>query len=72
MVERIFWIWKSKFKILKEQNWYSIEKQAIVPIACAVLHNFMNQEKVDDTFDNIDEAILRIGEDSSSGRGASP
>ena len=38
----------------------------MVPIAYAVLHNFMNQEKFDDTFDNIGEAVPHVGKGSSS------
>ena len=72
MVERTFWIWKSRFTILKKHNRYSIKKQAMVPIACVVLHNFMKQEKVNDTFDNTGEVVPHVGEGSSSRRGACP
>ena len=44
----------------------------MVPIACTVLHNFIKQEKADDTFDNISQAVPHVGEASSSGRGACP
>ena len=44
----------------------------MIPIACAVLHNFIKQEKVDDTFDNIDKEVPNIGKGSSSRRGACP
>ena len=41
----------------------------MVLIACAVFSNFINQEKFDDTFDNIGETVPHVGEGSSSRRG---
>ena len=44
----------------------------MIPIACAVLHNFIKQGKVDDTFDNFDKEVPDVGKGSSSQRGACP
>ena len=71
MVERTFYDWKSQFKILKQQNRYSIEKQVMVLIAYAVLHNIIKREITDDIFDNISQEIPHVGESFSSRRSAS-
>ena len=44
----------------------------MVPIACAILHYFIKQEKIDDIFDNIGEAIPDVVEGSSSRRNVYP
>ena len=43
----------------------------MVLIACAVLRNFIKQEKANVTFDNISQAVPHVGESSSSRRSAS-
>ena len=40
-IERTFGVWKARFPILKIMRPYPLEKQAMIPIACAVLHNFI-------------------------------
>ena len=40
-VERTFRVLKARFKILKEAPKYRMEKQVIIPVACAVIHNFI-------------------------------
>ncbi|XP_024029783.1 uncharacterized protein LOC112094050 [Morus notabilis] len=41
-IERTFGVWKARFRILKCINNYPIEKQIQIPVACAVLHNFIH------------------------------
>ena len=40
-IERTFGVWKARFKILKGINNYLMDKQKMIPVACAVLHNFI-------------------------------
>ena len=42
VVERTFGIWKSRWHILKEGRQYPMWKQCLIPVACAVLHNFLH------------------------------
>ncbi|XP_024032907.1 uncharacterized protein LOC112095350 [Morus notabilis] len=50
-IERTFGVWKARFRILKCINNYPIEKQIQIPIACAVLHNFIHM------YNNNDELL---------------
>ncbi|GMN60593.1 hypothetical protein TIFTF001_029683 [Ficus carica] len=47
-IERTFGVWKARFKILKGTNSYPMDKQAMIPLACAVLHNFIRMVQVGD------------------------
>ena len=40
-IERTFGVWKARFPILKRMHAYPIQKQVMIPIACAVIHNFI-------------------------------
>ena len=40
-VERTFGVLKAMFKILKEAPKYRMEKQVMILVACAVIHNFI-------------------------------
>ena len=44
----------------------------MIPVACAVLYNFIRRENSDDTFDNSSRTVRHVGEASSSRRGTSP
>ncbi|KAL5580413.1 hypothetical protein UlMin_012855 [Ulmus minor] len=41
VIEKIFGVWKNRFRILREIPRYPLEKQRDLVIACAVLHNFI-------------------------------
>lgn len=41
VVERTFGVWKERWHILNEARSYPYSKQRLIPIACAVLHNFL-------------------------------
>ena len=47
-IERTFGVWKARFKILKGINSYPMDKQAMIPVACAVLHNFIRIVQIGD------------------------
>lgn len=47
-IERTFGVWKARFKILKGINNYPMEKQKMIPVACAVLHNYIRMVQVGD------------------------
>ncbi|XP_024024876.1 uncharacterized protein LOC112092578 [Morus notabilis] len=49
VIERTFGVWKAKFRILKTINRYPIEKQVKVPVACAIIHNFIHMYRNGDT-----------------------
>ncbi|XP_024022350.1 uncharacterized protein LOC112091876 [Morus notabilis] len=51
-IERTFGVWKARFRILKIINNYPIKKQARIPIACTVIHNFICMYQHDDNFIN--------------------
>ncbi|KAL5576959.1 hypothetical protein UlMin_018658 [Ulmus minor] len=40
-IEMTFGIWKKRFPILKSMHQFPLDKQAMIPIACAVVHNFI-------------------------------
>ncbi|GMN53658.1 hypothetical protein TIFTF001_022795 [Ficus carica] len=40
-IERTFGVWKAIFKVLKGINSYPMDKQKMIPVACAVVHNFI-------------------------------
>lgn len=44
LVERNFGIWKKRFPILKSMHQFPLDKQAMIPIACAVVHNFIRMD----------------------------
>ncbi|KAL5568312.1 hypothetical protein UlMin_024887 [Ulmus minor] len=47
-IERTFGIWKNRFPILKMITNFPLEKQCMIPIACAVVHNFIKMHAEDD------------------------
>ncbi|GMN62618.1 hypothetical protein TIFTF001_031700 [Ficus carica] len=49
-IERTFGVWKARFKILKGINSYPMDKQKMIPVACAVVHNFIRMVQVGDLF----------------------
>ena len=49
-IERTFGVWKARFRILKIINNYPMKKQVKIPIACAVIHNFIRMFQHDDRF----------------------
>ncbi|XP_024021807.1 uncharacterized protein LOC112091744 [Morus notabilis] len=59
-IERTFGVWKARFRILKCINNYPIEKQIQIPIACAVLHNFIHM------YNNNDELLNQYTRDGVS------
>lgn len=49
-IERTFGVWKARFKILKGMNSYPMDKQKMIPVACAVVHNFIRMVQIGDPF----------------------
>ena len=47
-IERTFGVWKARFKILKRMNSYPMRKQKMIPVACAILHNFIRMVQAGD------------------------
>ena len=47
-IERTFGVWKARFKILKGMNSYPMRKQKMIPVACAILHNFIRMVQAGD------------------------
>ncbi|KAL5564093.1 hypothetical protein UlMin_027257 [Ulmus minor] len=43
-IERTFGIWKKRFPILRSMHQFPLDKQAMIPVACAVLHNFIRMD----------------------------
>ncbi|KAL5575849.1 hypothetical protein UlMin_017548 [Ulmus minor] len=43
-IERTFGIWKRRFPILRSMHQFPLDKQAMIPVACAVLHNFIRMD----------------------------
>ncbi|GMN40426.1 hypothetical protein TIFTF001_009656 [Ficus carica] len=82
-IERTFGVWKARFKILKGTNNYPMDKQAMIPVACAVLHNFIRTVQVGDNLhaayagdcmpivDNVDVNADYEDDDEASGTGPS-
>ncbi|GMN60787.1 hypothetical protein TIFTF001_029869 [Ficus carica] len=82
-IERTFGVWKARFKILKGINSYPMDKQAMIPVACAVLHNFIWMVQVGDPLHeeyavdcmpvsgNVDVNADYVFEDVASGTGPS-
>ena len=76
VVERTFGVWKGRWHILKQARSYPYWKQRLIPIAAAVLHNFMymanndpdclqmylNPEEEDDNENDDDEEDNHPGE----------
>ena len=42
VIERTFGVWKARFRILKTINRYPMTKQVMIPVACAIIHNFIH------------------------------
>ena len=40
-IEHTFGVWKARFSILKRMYPYPLDKQAMIPTACAVIYNFI-------------------------------
>lgn len=52
-IERTFGVWKAKFPILgRPNNCYPINKQVKIPMACAILHNFIHMVNEGDSLLN--------------------
>ncbi|XP_024017303.1 uncharacterized protein LOC112090374 [Morus notabilis] len=51
-IEQAFGVWKARFCILKIINNYAMQKQTRIPIACAVIHDFIRMYQHDDSFIN--------------------
>ena len=47
-IERTFGVWKARFPILKSIKPYPYDKQKLIPIACAVIHNFIRMWQSND------------------------
>ncbi|KAL5564974.1 hypothetical protein UlMin_028138 [Ulmus minor] len=47
-IESTFGIWKNRFPILKMITNFPLEKQCMIPIACAVVHNFIKMHAEED------------------------
>ncbi|KAL5552924.1 hypothetical protein UlMin_040325 [Ulmus minor] len=45
-IERTFGIWKRRFPILRSMHQFPLDKQAMIPVACAVLHNFIRMDQL--------------------------
>ena len=48
VVKRTFSVWKKRFLILRHMNNYQLQKQVMIPVACAVLHNFIRRSREPD------------------------
>ncbi|KAL5544267.1 hypothetical protein UlMin_008051 [Ulmus minor] len=48
-IERTFGIWKKRFPILKSMHQFPLDKQAMIPVTCAVLHNFIRMDPTSQT-----------------------
>ena len=48
VVERTFGVWKKRFPIIRHMNNYQLQKQVMIPVACAVLHNFIRRSRESD------------------------
>jgi len=59
-IERTFGVWKARFPILKRITNYPLNRQIMIPIACAVLHNFIRGGK------EHDELLLAYNRDGVS------
>ena len=42
VIERTFGVWKARFRILRTINRYPMTKQVMIPVACAIIHNFIH------------------------------
>ena len=52
-IERTFGIWKKKFPILKSIHWFPLDTQAMIPIACMVIHNFIRMDTANLACDHV-------------------
>ena len=52
-IERTFGIWKKRFQILKSMHQFLLDKQAMIPVACAVLHNFIRMDPASQAQDHV-------------------
>ena len=43
-IKRTFGIWKKRFPLLKSMHQFLLDKQAMIPIVCAVVHNFIRMD----------------------------
>ena len=72
-VERTFEIWKKRFPILKSIPHFPLDKQAMIPIACTVVHKFIRMDPINLAQDHDvgdeddDDASLEDDGDASSG-----
>jgi hypothetical protein len=55
-IERIFGIFKRRFKILKSSPEYDMHTQALIPAGLAALHNFIRQYDPEDLLDDDDDS----------------
>ena len=60
-IERTFGVWKARFLILKNMRPYLLQKQAMIQIACAVLHNFIKVvSEADPLLDEYEDDVIPI------------
>ena len=52
-IEMTFGIWKKRFPILKSMLHFPLDKQAMIPIACAVIHNFIRMDPINLAQDHV-------------------
>ncbi|PKA48780.1 hypothetical protein AXF42_Ash018722 [Apostasia shenzhenica] len=50
IVERTFGIWKNRFSILKNMKLFSLNVQADIVMAYAIIHNYISQFHLSDTY----------------------
>ena len=68
-----FGIWKKIFTILKSMHQFPLDKQEMIPIACAIVHNFIRMDSASIAQDHVvgdeddDDASLEDDGDASSG-----
>ena len=56
VVERTFGVWKKRFPILRHINNYRMQTQVMIPVACAVLHNFIRRSREpDELYEQFDQ-----------------
>ena len=65
-VERTFGVLKRRFKILKTAPEYPMNKQVMIPVACAVIHNFIRLNNPNDRL------MRRFNKDGHTSREVDP
>ena len=65
-IERTFGIWKRRFPILRSMHQFPLHKQAMIPVACAVLHNFIRMDPASVAQDHVSGDDDEDDDDTSS------